>query len=125
MECGNITTVQPSGLQTTSSTACNATKLPPQYKRTGRDNLNTYTMKLTMPQTKEQIINIISQADVVADASTLRDNINLSDQGVDSLGMFNIILSIQDHYVIEIPDEDIEGLKTINDLASYIKSKLQ
>jgi acyl carrier protein len=78
-----------------------------------------------MPQTKEQLINIISQADVVADASTLRDNINLSDQGIDSLGMFNIILSIQDHYVIEIPDEDIEGLKTINDLADYIKSKLQ
>ena len=78
-----------------------------------------------MPQTKEQLINIISQADVVADASTLRDNISLSDQGVDSLGMFNIILSIQDHYAIEIPDEDIEGLKTINDLASYIKSKLQ
>ncbi|MNP35819.1 Meromycolate extension acyl carrier protein [compost metagenome] len=78
-----------------------------------------------MPQTKEQLINIISQADVVADASTLRDNINLSDQGIDSLGMFNIILSIQDHYVIEIPDEDIEGLKSINDLADYIKSKLQ
>ncbi|WP_052960539.1 MULTISPECIES: acyl carrier protein [Pseudomonas] len=78
-----------------------------------------------MPQTKEQLINIISQADVVADASTLRDNISLSDQGVDSLGMFNIILSIQDHYVIEIPDEDIEDLKTINDLAAYIKSKLQ
>ncbi|KJZ49623.1 hypothetical protein VC35_04745 [Pseudomonas fluorescens] len=67
----------------------------------------------------------MSQADVVADASTLRDNISLSDQGVDSLGMFNIILSIQDHYVIEIPDEDIEDLKTINDLAAYIKSKLQ
>ncbi|WP_223515379.1 acyl carrier protein [Pseudomonas sp. GL-R-26] len=78
-----------------------------------------------MPQTKEQLINIISQADVVADASTLRDNINLSDQGVDSLGMFNIILSIQDHYAIEIPDEDIEGLNTINDLADYIKSKQQ
>ncbi|MFS2197307.1 MULTISPECIES: acyl carrier protein [Pseudomonas] len=78
-----------------------------------------------MPQTKEQLINIISQADVVADASTLRDNINLSDQGIDSLGMFNIILSIQDHYAIEIPDEDIEDLKSINDLADYIKSKLQ
>jgi acyl carrier protein len=78
-----------------------------------------------MPQTKEQLINIISQADVVADASTLRDNINLNDQGVDSLGMFNIILSIQDHYAIEIPDEDIEDLKTINDLTNYIKSKLQ
>lgn len=78
-----------------------------------------------MPQIKKQLINIISQADVVADASTLRDDINLSDQGVDSLGMFNIILSIQDHYAIEIPDEDIEDLKTINNLTAYIKSKLQ
>lgn len=78
-----------------------------------------------MPQIKKQLINIISQADVVADASTLRDDINLSDQGVDSLGIFNIILSIQDHYAIEIPDEDIEDLKTINNLTAYIKSKLQ
>ncbi|WP_263287116.1 hypothetical protein [Pseudomonas sp. GL-R-26] len=40
-----MTTVQLSSLQTTSSTASNATKLPPQYKRTGRGNFNTYTMK--------------------------------------------------------------------------------
>lgn len=76
-----------------------------------------------MLKTKEKIIEIISQANVVADASTLRDNINLSDQGIDSMDMFTVMLAVQDYYGIQIPDKDIEILLTINDLAGYIKSK--
>ncbi|WP_460158338.1 phosphopantetheine-binding protein [Pseudomonas sp. S3_E11] len=76
-----------------------------------------------MPKTKEKIIDIISQTDVVADASTLRDNINLVDQGIDSMDMFTIMLAVQDYYGIQIPDKDIEALLTINDLVDYVKSK--
>jgi acyl carrier protein len=75
-------------------------------------------------ETKSKIKEIISKAEVGADASRLRDNINLTDQGIDSMDMFTIMLAIQDHYGIQIPDEDIENLRTIDDLAIYIKKKL-
>jgi len=76
-----------------------------------------------MPTTKETIIELISKANVGADASSLRDNLRLIDQGIDSMDIFAIMLAIQDHYQIQIPDSDIENLKTLNDLASYIDSK--
>ncbi|MCI0994198.1 acyl carrier protein [Pseudomonas corrugata] len=76
-----------------------------------------------MSKTKEKIIEIIAKTNVVADASMLRDNINLADQGIDSMDIFTIMLAIQDYYEIQIPDSDIESLLNINDLTHYIESK--
>jgi len=76
-----------------------------------------------VPTTKETIIELISNANVGADASSLRDNLRLVDQGIDSMDIFAIMLAIQAHYQIQIPDSDIENLKTLNDLISYIDSK--
>ncbi|WP_434672493.1 acyl carrier protein [Pseudomonas sp. R1-15] len=73
-----------------------------------------------MSETKVIIRDIISKAEVGADASTLRDNINLTDQGIDSMDIFTIMLAVQDHYGIQIPDQDIESLRTIDDLAEYV-----
>lgn len=76
-----------------------------------------------MPTTRETIIELISNAKVVADASSLRDNMKLIDQGIDSMDIFAIMLAIQDHYQIQIPDSDIEKLQTVNDLVNYIDAK--
>ncbi|EJL05030.1 hypothetical protein PflQ2_3836 [Pseudomonas fluorescens Q2-87] len=76
-----------------------------------------------MPTTKETIIELIKKANVVADASSLRDNLKLIDQGIDSMDIFAIMIAIQDHYQIQIPDDDIERLQTVNDLVGYIDSK--
>jgi acyl carrier protein len=76
-----------------------------------------------VPTTKETIIELIKKANVVADASSLRDNLKLIDQGIDSMDIFAIMIAIQDHYQIQIPDDDIESLQTVNDLVSYIDSK--
>lgn len=76
-----------------------------------------------MPTTRETIIELISNAKVVADASSLRDNMKLIDQGIDSMDIFAIMLAIQDHYQIQIPDNDIEKLQTVNDLVNYIDAK--
>ena len=96
---------------------------PPQYRRAYGVTSNLIREILAVPKTKEKIIDIIFQADVVADAATLRDDINLADQGIDSMDMFTIMLAVQDYYEIQIPDKDVEGLLTIDDLANYIKSK--
>ncbi|WP_434557962.1 acyl carrier protein [Pseudomonas sp. Z5-35] len=76
-----------------------------------------------MPTTKETIIELIGKANVVADASSLRDNLKLTDQGIDSMDIFAIMLAVQDHYQIQIPDVDIESLQTVNDLVNYIDTK--
>lgn len=48
---------------------------------------------------------------------------SLRDLGIDSLDLMSVLFSVQDGYQIDIPDEDIEKLTTINSLARYIKQK--
>ncbi len=47
------------------------------------------------------------------------------DLGVDSLDIFEIVMEIEDEFDLEIPNEDIENVKTVEDLVKYIDSKCE
>lgn len=68
----------------------------------------------------EKLINIVSeQLDI--DAATITADTNLiEDLGVDSLDIVEMFMEVQDEFDIEIPDEDVDSIKTIGDMADYI-----
>lgn len=68
----------------------------------------------------EIIFEAIKQADVVPDVSKIRSDVKLADQGIDSLGLFNILLIVEEKLKIKIPDDDIDRLHTVNDIQNYI-----
>ena len=43
--------------------------------------------------------------------------------GVDSLGIFEIVMALEEEFEIEIPNEDAENMKTVGDAVKYIDSK--
>jgi len=47
----------------------------------------------------------------------------LDEIGLDSLDFMSILFSVQEKYNITIPDEDIDGLDTLNKLIRYIDEK--
>lgn len=47
-----------------------------------------------------------------------------SDLGADSLDVVELLAEIQDEFQIEIPDEEIENIKTIGDLTEYIQNNV-
>jgi len=47
----------------------------------------------------------------------------IDDLGVDSLEIFEVIMSIEEEFEIEIPNEDVEGMKSVNEMVKYIESK--
>lgn len=53
---------------------------------------------------------------------TLEANI-IEDLGADSLAVMQLVMSLEDEYDIEVPEEDIAKLKTVNDIIKYIESK--
>ncbi|HZK22045.1 MAG TPA: acyl carrier protein [Oscillospiraceae bacterium] len=63
---------------------------------------------------------ICEQLDLDEDKVTLESDI-LDDLGADSLDVIDLIMSFEDEFDIEIPDEEIEGIKTIDDLVKYIE----
>ena len=45
---------------------------------------------------------------------------DLASQGVDSLDTLSLLLLIQEKYGVQIPDEDIPKLETLNDIVEYM-----
>lgn len=48
----------------------------------------------------------------------------LDDLGADSLDTVEMVMAFEDEFGVEIPDEDAEKIKTVQDAISYIESKV-
>ena len=47
-----------------------------------------------------------------------------TDLGADSLDVVEILMSIEDEFDIEIPDSEIENIRTIGELVEYIETNM-
>jgi len=47
----------------------------------------------------------------------------IEDLGADSLDQVELVMDLEEHFGIEIPDEDAEKLKTVKDALQYITEK--
>ena len=46
------------------------------------------------------------------------------DLGADSLDVVDLLMSLEDEFEIEVPDDEIENIKTVGELVKYIESNL-
>jgi acyl carrier protein len=69
----------------------------------------------------EDIIDIVSQAGTQANNSLISGEADLRDIGCDSLDMFNIVLMVQEKYDIEISDNELDSIRTINDIVDIVR----
>jgi len=67
---------------------------------------------------------IIDQLGVDESAVELKTNL-MKDLEADSLDAVEIILSIEEEYGIEIPDEEAENLVTVEDLVKYVEDNVE
>ena len=56
-----------------------------------------------------------ADADKMTPATKIAD-----DLGADSLDLVDLLMSIEDEFGVEIPDEEVENLTTIGDVVDYI-----
>jgi len=69
----------------------------------------------------EKLKDIIAdQLSVDADEVTMDSNIQ-DDLGADSLDVVDLITTIEDEFDLSIPDEAVEEIKTVGDIANYIE----
>ncbi len=47
------------------------------------------------------------------------------DLGADSLDAIDIVMTIEDQYSIEVPDEVIEAMKTVEDIVGFIEANAE
>ena len=64
---------------------------------------------------------LAEQFDVQEDTITMETSV-AEDLGADSLDVVDLLMSIEDEFEIEIPDTEIENMKTVGDLVKYIEA---
>lgn len=70
----------------------------------------------------EKIKEILSeQFDVEMDEIAVETTLQ-EDLGADSLDVVDLLMSIEDEFEVEIPDEEVENIKTVGALVEYIES---
>jgi acyl carrier protein len=64
---------------------------------------------------------VVDQLDCNAD-EIKEDSKFIEDLGADSLDVVELVMSLEEEFDIEIPDEDAEGILTIADAVKYIEN---
>lgn len=70
----------------------------------------------------EKIKEIIADKLSVDPESITLEASFIDDLNADSLDIVELIMALEDELEMEIPDEDVEGFKTVGDVVNYVKA---
>ena len=66
---------------------------------------------------------LAEQFDIDEDQITEETDIQ-QDLGADSLDVVDLVMTIEDEFEVEVPDDQIETVRTVADLVSFIEKKI-
>ena len=66
---------------------------------------------------------LCDQLDVEEEKVTMEANI-MEDLEADSLDVVDLVMSLEEEFDIEIPDEEVENIKEVGDIVKYIESHI-
>ena len=72
----------------------------------------------------EKVKVILAEQFDVEEDSLTNDTDLQDDLGADSLDVVDLLMSIEDEFEIEIPDEEIENIRTVGELVNYIENNM-
>ena len=63
---------------------------------------------------------LVDQLEVEDEKVTMEASI-IDDLGADSLDLVDLVMSLEEEFDVEIPDEQVENIKTVSDIVKYIE----
>jgi len=75
--------------------------------------------------TFEKIKEIIMDKLGIEEAKITPDAKFIEDLGTDSLGVYELIVELEEEFKIEVPAGDEDSLKTVGDVVKYVEEKTQ
>ncbi len=70
----------------------------------------------------EKVVAILAEQFDVEEEKIVEDTNLQDDLGADSLDVVDLLMSIEDEFEIEIPDDEIENIRTVGALVAYIEA---
>lgn len=66
---------------------------------------------------------IADQLEIEEEVITYDSHI-LDDLGADSLDVVDLVMSIEDEFEVEVPDEALEKMRTVEDIVKYLEERV-
>ena len=66
---------------------------------------------------------LVDQLDVEEEKVTMEALI-IDDLGADSLDLVDLVMSLEEEFDVEIPDDQVENIKTVGDIVKYIEDNI-
>lgn len=66
---------------------------------------------------------IADQLDVEDKEGISMDSSITDDLGADSLDVVDLVMALEDEFNVEIPEDQVENIKTVGDIVKYIEDK--
>ncbi|HIR13927.1 MAG TPA: acyl carrier protein [Candidatus Choladousia intestinavium] len=71
----------------------------------------------------EKLISIVAEQLHVEEAEIKPETDFKADLSADSLDLFELVMALEEEYNVEIPNEDLEQLTTVNAVVEYLKKR--
>ena len=75
-------------------------------------------------QIEEKIKAVIVEQLNITEEECVPEAAFIDDLGADSLDIVELIMAMEDHFGLEISDDDLAKIRTVKDITEYIKGKL-
>ncbi len=72
----------------------------------------------------EKIKAILSEQLDIDEDSITTESLIVEDLGADSLDAIDIVMSVEDEFGIEVPDEIVEKMESVNDIITYVENNI-
>ena len=74
--------------------------------------------------TEERVIKIIIEQLNVSEEECVPEAKFIDDLGADSLDLVELVMAMEDHFGLEISDDDLAKISTIQDVIDYIAARV-
>ena len=72
----------------------------------------------------EKVSKLISEQLDISESRIDMDSDVIDDFEADSMDIVDLIMSLEEEFGIEVPDDDIENLRKVSDIVKYIEEKM-
>ena len=71
----------------------------------------------------DKLREILAQQLELDETLIMSDSLLLDDLGADSLDVIDIVMSVEDEFQVEVPDELIEDMSSVSDMVEFLESR--
>lgn len=70
----------------------------------------------------EKVIDVVAESLGMEESEIKAESSFKDDLNADSLDLFEMVMALEEEFGVEIPNEDLEGITTVDDVVKYIEA---